>query len=118
MLASDGPIHPTPAARELARWILRPTLEPLAEHAPGAWTERVAPLLAGVPAAVHAWTLWPSLGLLPTRLRDEYGLAMGPLQHAVSTWLVAAWRGWRPLLPPNLRLMPQAVAADRRVTRS
>jgi uncharacterized protein (DUF2236 family) len=116
MQAPDGPVHPTAAARELARWILRPTLEPLAKHAPGWWPELVAPLLAAVPAAAHEWTMWPSVGLLPERLRDDYGLPSGRLERAVSGWLVAAWRGWLPLLPRRFRWMPQALAADRRMT--
>jgi hypothetical protein len=35
--------------------------------------------------------------------------------RAVAAWLVASWRFWRPRIPANLRSMPQALAADRRI---
>jgi uncharacterized protein (DUF2236 family) len=115
MLADDGPVHPTPVARELAESILRPPLGPLAKLAPGGLGERVRPLLDRVPVETYEWTLWPSVGLLPHTVREEYGLGWGPVQRAVSRWLVAGWQAWRPLIPPGWRWMPQALAADRRV---
>ena len=102
MLAPDGPVHPSPVARELAWHVLNPPLGP------------VLPPLAGLPPASYAWTLWPSISLLPASVRSEYGLRWGPLERVVSAWLVAAWRFWRPLLPAGFRQMPQALAADRR----
>jgi len=104
MLAPDGPVHPSATARELAWHVLNPPLGP------------VLPPLAAVPRAAYAWTLWPSIGLLPPNVRVEYGLRWGALEATVSTWLVGAWRFWRPLLPASFRQMPQALAADRRVT--
>jgi uncharacterized protein (DUF2236 family) len=56
-----------------------------------------------------------SIGLLPASVRAGYGFHWGPLERAASTWLVAAWRFWRPLLPSAFRQMPHALAADRRV---
>ena len=73
------------------------------------------PALAAVPPRLYAWTLWPSIGLLPDTVRADYGFAWGPFERAVSTWLVAGWRAWRPLLPVAFRQMPQALAADRRL---
>jgi uncharacterized protein (DUF2236 family) len=114
MLADTGPVHPTMVARDLADAILRPTLGPLGALVPG--LEPVArPLLAAIPARLYAWTLWPALGLLPERVRDEYGFRFGPLERVVSAWLVAGWQAWRPLIPTGLRWMPQARAADRRI---
>ena len=101
-----GPVHPGAVARELADAVLHPPLGP------------VIPSLAGMPARLYAWTLWPALGLLPPSIREEYGFAWGPLQRAVSAWLVATWRWWRPSLPTDLRQMPAARAADRRLARS
>jgi uncharacterized protein (DUF2236 family) len=75
----------------------------------------VVPALAGLPAAAYAWTLWPSIGLLPETVRADYGFRWSPLEQAVSSWLVAGWRAWRPLLPESFRQMPQALAAQRRV---
>jgi uncharacterized protein (DUF2236 family) len=115
MLGPDGPVHPTPVARELARSILRPPLRPLAKLAPAPVGPAVGPLLELVPVQVYAWTLWPSVGLLPARVREEYGLAWGPLHEAVSGWLAAGWQAWRPLIPTGWRWMPQARAADRRI---
>ena len=103
MLAPDGPVHPSAVARELAWNVLNPPLGP------------VLPPLAAVPPAFYAWTLWPSIGLLPASVRDEYGFRWGALERTVSGWLVAAWRFWRPLLPKGFRQMPKALAADRRL---
>ena len=104
MLAPDGPIRVSPVARDLADAVLHPPLGP------------VMPALAAVPARFYAWTLWPSIGLLPASVRTDYGFRWGPIERAVSAWLVAGWRGWRPLLPVTFRQMPQALAADRRVS--
>ncbi|HEV8489009.1 MAG TPA: oxygenase MpaB family protein [Candidatus Limnocylindrales bacterium] len=103
MLAPDGPIHVSPTAREIGRTILNPPLGP------------VIPPLGWLPSPAYAWTLWPAVGLLPPRLREGFGLRWGPLERAVSGWLVAGWRGWRPLVPSGLRWVAQARAADRRV---
>lgn len=103
MLASSGPVHVSPLAQELADAVLHPPLGP------------VVPALGWVPPKAYAWTLWPSLSLLPPSVRDEYDQRWGPLERAVSGWLVAAWRLWRPLLPTSFRQMPQALAADRRI---
>jgi uncharacterized protein (DUF2236 family) len=102
-LAPDGPVRVGPLARELAAVVLEPPLGP------------VAPALAALPAWTYAWTLWPAIGLLPPTVRDAYGLAWGLRERAVATWLLTAWRVWRPMLPPSLRQMAQARAADRRV---
>jgi uncharacterized protein (DUF2236 family) len=115
MLGPDGPVHPTDTARELAAAILRPTLAPLAEHAPGRLSDHLRPALAAIPPTAHAWTLWPSVGLLPEGLRREYGLGWGTRHRLVAAWLIAGWRGWRPLLPTGLRQMPDARSADRRL---
>jgi uncharacterized protein (DUF2236 family) len=106
MLAPTGPVRVSATARELAAVVLRPPLRPL------------NPALGLVPAGAYAWTLWPSVGLLPATVRDEYGLAWGARQRLVSAWLVAGWRAWRPWLPVGFRQMPKALAADRRMTGS
>ena len=61
-LAPDGPIHPSSAARDLAQTILNPPLGP------------VIPPLGWLPPRLYAWTLWPAVGLLPDRVREEFGL--------------------------------------------
>ena len=103
MLGSGGEVQVSAVARSLAWAVLHPPLAPLAQ-----W-------LAGVPSDLYAWTLWPSVGLLPASVRDAYGLPWGARERAVSAWLVAAWRAWRPLLPASFRQMPKALAADRRM---
>jgi uncharacterized protein (DUF2236 family) len=103
MLAPTGPVHPTPVARDIAAAVLAPPLGPIVRA------------LDWLPPPAYAWTLWPSMGLLPPSVRAEYGLRWGPRERAVSAWLVAAWRSWRPLLPPAFRQLPQATIADRRV---
>ena len=114
MLAPDGPVRVSPIARELARVILRPPLAPLAPLLPLP-TSAARSVLARVPATTYSWTLWPSVGLLPRSVRDNYGLAWGVREQVVSAWLVAGFRAWRPLLPASFRQMPKALAADRRM---
>ena len=106
MLGPGGPVRVSPIARDLAEVVLHPPLAPL------------LPALARVPVGAYAWTLWPSVGLLPAAVRAEYGLTWGPRERLVAAWLVAGWRGWRPLLPESFRQMPRALAADRRVRAS
>jgi uncharacterized protein (DUF2236 family) len=118
MLGPDGPVHPTPVARDLARSILRPPLAPLTKLVPWSIGPAIRPVLDLIPVETYAWTLWPSVGLLPPAVREEYRLAWGPLHEAVSGWLVAGWQAWRPLIPTGWRWMPQARAADRRMTAS
>ncbi len=104
MQGPDGPVHPGPVARELAEAILHPPL-------PG-------PLgTLPIPTRAYDWTLWPAIGLLPDDVRTGYGFAWGPREQWVSRWLVAGWRAWRPWLPAAFRQMPQALAADRRISR-
>ena len=106
MLAPGGPVRVSPVARELARVVLHPPLAPL------------LPAFARVPTGAYAWTLWPSIGLLPASVRTDYGLTWGDRERLVSDWLVAGWRAWRPLLPGSFRQMPKALAADRRMQAS
>ena len=113
MLATTGPVRVSAVARELAQVVLRPPLDPLAAWMP--FGSAVRPLLARVPADMHAWTLWPVIGLLPEGVRDGYGLSWGTRERLVSRWLVASWRAWRPLLPESFRQIPKARAADRRI---
>ncbi|MFL5680772.1 MAG: oxygenase MpaB family protein [Chloroflexota bacterium] len=105
MLRPGGPITVTPTARDIGEAILHPPLGP------------VVPALRWLPAPLYSWTLWPAVGLLPARIRDEFGLAWGAKERAIERWLVATWRAWRPLIPTSLRWMPQARAADRRLAR-
>lgn len=102
-IAPDGPVRVGDAARELAHAVLHPPLGP------------VVPALGWLPPAAYAWTLWPSLGLLPEPVRRAYGLPWGRRERLVAGWLVASWRAIRPVLPASFRQMPQAIAADRRV---
>ncbi|MEA2631305.1 MAG: hypothetical protein QOE66_1524 [Chloroflexota bacterium] len=104
MLAPSGPVRVSAIARELATVVLRPPLAPL------------MPSLGVIPVGAYAWTLWPSVGLLPASVRADYGLRWGPRERLVSAWLVAGWRAWRPFLPASFRQMPKALAADRRMS--
>jgi uncharacterized protein (DUF2236 family) len=113
MLGPSGPVHVSPVARELAGTIIRPPIAPLAHWLPG-WL-RAGRLLGRVPVATYAWTMWPSVGLLPATVRDDYRLRWGLREELTCRWLVPGWRTWRPLLPAAVRQMPQALAADRRM---
>jgi uncharacterized protein (DUF2236 family) len=114
MLAPDGPLRVSAVARELAAVVLRPPLSPLAPLLPVP-TPVARVVLERLPTGAYAWTLWPSVGLLPASVREAYGLPWGPRERLVSAWLVAGFRAWRPLLPASFRQMPKALAADRRV---
>ena len=113
MLGPGGPVRVSPVARDLAQVVLRPPLGPLAAWLP--FEAALRPMLARVPLGLYAWTLWPSVGLLPAGVREGFGLPWGAREQLVSKWLVAGWRAWRPLLPEAFRQMPQALAADRRM---
>ena len=113
MLDSGGPVRVSPVARELATAVLEPPLAPLATWLPGGPAVRT--MLERVPVALYAWTLWPSVGLLPPTVRADFGLPWNRRERLVSQWLVAGWRAWRPLLPESFRQMPHALAADRRM---
>lgn len=102
-MAPGGPIRVGPVARGLAEVIVHPPL-------PGPLDR------ARIPSGAYDWTMWPALGLLPPTIRQQYGFAWGLRERWVSGWLVLAWRTWRPIIPPVLRTMPQALAADRRIT--
>jgi uncharacterized protein (DUF2236 family) len=114
MLAPGGPIEVGPVARELADAITHPPLGPAATAA-GPVLARLAPMLDGIPSRTYSWLFWPSIGLLPARIRDGYGLPWGIRQRLVAAWLVSTWQAWRPVLPQSFRQMPQAIRADRRV---
>jgi uncharacterized protein (DUF2236 family) len=114
MLAPGGPIEVGDVARELADAILHPPLGP-AIAAAGVPLAALAPLLDAIPSRAYSWLFWPSIGLLPPTVRAAYGLPWGVRQRVTSTWLVATWQAWRPVLPQAFRQMPQAIRADRRV---
>jgi uncharacterized protein (DUF2236 family) len=103
MIAPDGPVQVGSIARDLAGVILRPPLGP------------VHPILAGIPAGVYAWTMWPAVDLLPEPIRIGYGLPWGRREQLVSAWLTAGYRAWRPILPVGFRTMPWARSADARL---
>lgn len=99
MLAPDGPIHVTPTARRLAPLIVRPPLP---------YTPTLAVDLLAI----------PGLALLPSRLRDEFGIEWGSGREAIARAASLAIRGWTTIVPVSLRSMPQAVAAQRRAAGS
>ncbi len=123
MLDPGGPVQPSPVARELAAVILHPRPGPAIRTMTAAAGGLLpAPALGAItaagdrlPAVAVAWVLWPSIGLLPARLRVAYDLPWGPIERSVAAWLVASWRGWNAVLPRAIRHMPQARAADRRL---
>ena len=123
MTGPSGPVHPGPLARELAAVILAPRPGPairtisgaVAPYVPSPALDALMAVTDRLPAATVSWLMWPSIGLLPPAIRAAYGLRWGPLERAVSAWLVTGWRTWNAILPPGVRQMPQALAADRRL---
>ena len=99
MLADDGPIQVTDAARRLAPLIVRPPL-PLA------------------PAALLDLLALPGMALLPPRLRDQFGIGWSPAHDRAARVLGLAVRAWVAVVPARLRSLPQANAAWRRARRA
>jgi uncharacterized protein (DUF2236 family) len=99
MLAEDGPVHVTPTARRLARLIVRPPFP----FVPGPLVDLAA---------------LPGLTLLPNRVRSEFGVSWSAPKSALADLLGTAVRAWTRVVPRSLRSMPQARAADRRVSRA
>jgi uncharacterized protein (DUF2236 family) len=94
-MISDGRVHVTPAAREIARTVLRP--------------------LPMVPGVFWEATHLVSLSTLPDSLRRQYGIRWSPARERGMDRIARAVRATLPLLPPPLRYAPQARDAERRV---
>lgn len=99
MLAHDGPVHVTPTARRLARLIVRPPFP----FVPGPLVDLAA---------------MPGLALLPPRIRSEFGITWSEPKAALAGVLSTGVRVWTRIVPLRLRSMPQALTADRRVSRA
>jgi uncharacterized protein (DUF2236 family) len=99
MLAEDGPLQVTDAARRQAPMIVRPPL-PLA------------------PAALVDLLALPAMALVPTRLREGFGINLTPLHERAARLLGLAVRAWVSVVPARWRSLPQANAAWRRARRA
>ncbi|CAN5484790.1 oxygenase MpaB family protein [soil metagenome] len=98
MVAPDGPVQVTPTARRLARTIVRPPIRFFR-----------GPLIDLL--------VLPSIGLLPPRLREAYGLDWGQGREFLAEAIGWGLRLYLRVLPVAWRSMPHARAAWRR-TRS
>jgi uncharacterized protein (DUF2236 family) len=96
-LRPRGPIVVTPTARRLASAIVRPPL----------------PL---VPLPFVDLAALPGLALLPSRIRDDYGIPWSRRRAALAFGLECGIRAWVRLMPRSARAMPQARAAERRAS--
>jgi uncharacterized protein (DUF2236 family) len=95
---ASGVVHVTPAARRIARTVLRPTSFP-----PGiAWD------------AAHL----VSIATLREPIRRQYGLRWSPARDRGMERIAAASRAMLPFVPSPLRHAPQARAAQARVRRA
>jgi uncharacterized protein (DUF2236 family) len=97
-MLDDGLVRVTPPAREIARTVLYPVR----------WLPRVAW------DAAHL----VSMATLPAELRRQYGMRWSPARERGVERLARASRRLLPLLPPLVRVAPQARDADRRVRRA
>lgn len=96
MLAPAGPVQVSGVARDLARHVLHPRLDAL------------VPTLGWVPPLAYDWLMWPAIGLLPARLRREFGIAWTPAHAVVAAWLKSGMERGRLLFPPAVRWFPIA----------
>lgn len=103
MRSAAGPVHPSPKALELARYVMAPRLDAL------------VPFLAWVPPATYGWLQWPAVALLPADLRAEFQIPWGPGHAAVAAWLKAGLQAGMRISPSRLRWFPQAIRAYDRV---
>jgi uncharacterized protein (DUF2236 family) len=93
----DEVLEVTPPARDVAEAILRPRRLPLP----------LRPLYD----ALNLTTV----GLLPSSLREDYGLGWGPQRERLLGASTSALRRLMPLLPSLLRELPSARSASRRL---
>ncbi len=92
-MIDSGPISVSDTARELAGHILRPAVPP-------------------IPALAAAIIGFISVGLLPGKLREDFGLQWGPARQCLLDASGFASRALLPLLPQALRIVPAAHAAE------
>jgi uncharacterized protein (DUF2236 family) len=76
----------------------------------------VRPPILGLPGLTWFPLEAVTAGLLPPRLREDYGLPWGPAQRALFASLRRGLPGVLPLLPDQLRIMRPARAANRRAS--
>jgi uncharacterized protein (DUF2236 family) len=95
MLDPTGPIRITSTARRLAQTIVHPPLRLL-------------------PAPIVDLLMLPSIGLLPPRLRDEFGFRWGTRERLLASLVELALRVWVRLLPRSWRALSPARTAERR----
>ena len=98
-MAPGGPVVVTETARRLSETVIRPPL-PMA------------------PAALVDLAVLPGLALLPTTIREDYGIPWSARRAALAGALGAGLRVWVRLTPRSWRAMPPARAAERRVATS
>jgi uncharacterized protein (DUF2236 family) len=93
---ASSTITVAPPARDMARFLFG--------RGPGQEQSRLAALLEIVTA-----------GLLPDKVRDQFGLAFGLREKAELTALLAAMRAGHRALPRSLRYLPAYIDAERRI---
>ncbi len=66
--------------------------------------------LSPPPVAPVSWSMWQlTAGLLPARLRGQFGMSWGPLRQAALAGLTVTSRSALPLVPGRLRGTPRIV---------
>jgi uncharacterized protein (DUF2236 family) len=78
----------------------------------------VRPPFPFVPGPLVDLAALPGMALLPPRIRSEFGITWSVPKAALAAGLSAAVRVWTAIVPRQLRSMPQALAADRRIRRA
>jgi uncharacterized protein (DUF2236 family) len=94
-MIADRRVAVTPAALEIASTVLHP--------------------LRWVPGVAWEAAHLVSIATLPDALRRQYGIAWSPAREQGVTTLAALTRRVLPFVPPQLRYVPRARTADRRV---
>jgi uncharacterized protein (DUF2236 family) len=90
-----GDVQVTPTARRLGQSVLYPT------RLPPRWLWDAAHL--------------PSASVLPSSIRAAYGITWNPSRERAVERLATVSRRALPMLPPALRYVPSALAAERRL---
>ena len=94
-LIMTGDVQVTPTARRLGQSVLYPT------RLPPRWLWDAAHL--------------PSVSVLPSSIRTAYGITWNPSRERAVAQLAAVSRKALPMLPPAMRYVPSALAAERRL---
>lgn len=104
------PVERTPADLEAFRQYVADMVERLEVTPVARRLARDVFPLSPLPVAPVTWSMWQlTAGLLPPRLREQFGMSWGPLRQAALAGLTVTSRSALPLVPQRVRGTPRIV---------